>query len=169
MSTQILVRSALLLAMAIMIQSIRLIIPLPTMVSIFIIGTGVNCILALLVWSSSVSFAVGACFLLPLIAFLQGQGGGIVFFIPLIGIGNTLYILLAKKFADSKFLFILPAAVKTSFIFVCLMMTFKVLGLEGKIVEIYSFLMGWPQLVTGSLGILLARTIKFRLKVLDNK
>lgn len=167
MSTNLLVRGSLFIAIAVVIQSIRLVVPLPSAVIVFVIGTGVNSVLALLVWNSRLSFAIGACFLLPFIAFLQGQGASVPFFIPLIGIGNSMYVLLAKRFADSKWVFVLPPVAKSSFIFVCLIFTLKLLGLSGKMIEVYTFLMSWPQLLTGSLGIFLARNINLRLKVLD--
>ena len=68
-----LTRSALCLAVASIVQALRVILPLPPIASMLLIGTVVNLCLCFAVWGSGILYAGIICLLLPLFAFLQGH------------------------------------------------------------------------------------------------
>ena len=92
MQQQKLVRAALLLAIAVVIQQIRLLVPLPVLVSTLIIGTVVNACLALAARFTTLTLAMEMTILLPVIAFLQGHLL-LAILIPVVFLGNAAYIL----------------------------------------------------------------------------
>ena len=66
-----LARAAILLAIAALVQWIRLVLPLPPVVSLLLIGMVVNLCLCLSVWSSSLKLTAVSCLLL---AYVQLKG-----------------------------------------------------------------------------------------------
>ena len=111
LQTQPLVRGALLLAIALVVQQLRLIIPLPVILMTLIIGTVVNCVLVLCRWTTSKAITVAVSFALPFVAAAQGHILPPV--IPVIFMGNTLYALLSGQKDKSLYhLIIVAPAVK---------------------------------------------------------
>ena len=83
-----LVRGAMLIALTVVLQSLRLFIPLPPVASMFFIGTLVNMMLAVTVRLAGLKPALLAVVLLPFFAYLQGQLP-IPLLIPVVIGGNT--------------------------------------------------------------------------------
>ncbi len=109
--TKYLVRGALLLAIALVVQQLRLLIPLPVVVMTLIIGTVVNCVLVLCRRMTTKAITVAVSFALPFVAAAQGHILPPV--IPVIFIGNTLYALLSGlKDKPLPYLVLLVPAVK---------------------------------------------------------
>lgn len=108
--TKYLVRGALLLAIALMVQQLRLLIPLPVVVMTLIIGTVVNCVLVLCQRLTTKAIMVAVSFALPFVAAAQGHILPPV--IPVIFVGNTLYALLSglKDKPLSCLILVAPAA-----------------------------------------------------------
>lgn len=73
MNNSKLVRGALLVALALALQSLRLVLPMPQLLSTFIIGTLVHMMLVLTLQLSGLKTALLLAFLLPLTAYVQGQ------------------------------------------------------------------------------------------------
>ena len=67
------VRGAMLLATAVIVQEIRLFLPLPPLLSIFVVGTLVNAVLVVAARFTGLLAAALISFLLPVIALLQGH------------------------------------------------------------------------------------------------
>ena len=88
-----LVRGALLLAIALVVQQLRLLLPLPVVVMTLIIGTVVNGVLVLCRRTTTRAITVAVSFALPFVACAQGHILPPV--IPVIFLGNTLYALLS--------------------------------------------------------------------------
>ena len=88
-----LVRGAMLIALTVVLQSLRLFIPLPPMVSMFFIGTLVNMMLAVTVRLAGLKPALLAVVLLPFFAYLQGQLP-IPLLIPVVIGGNAVFVLI---------------------------------------------------------------------------
>ena len=88
-----LVRGAMLIALTVVLQSLRLFIPLPPMASMFFIGTLVNMMLAVTVRLAGLKPALLAVVLLPFFAYLQGQLP-IPLLIPVVIGGNAVFVLI---------------------------------------------------------------------------
>ena len=88
-----LVRGAILIALTVVLQSLRLFIPLPPMASMFCIGTLVNMMLAVTVRLAGLKPALLAVVLLPFFAYLQGQLP-IPLLIPVVIGGNAVFVLI---------------------------------------------------------------------------
>ena len=73
MNNSKLVRGALLVALALALQSLRLVLPMPQLLSTFIIGTLVHMMLVLTLQLGGLKTALLLAFLLPLTAYVQGQ------------------------------------------------------------------------------------------------
>ena len=153
-----LVRGAMLIALTVVLQSLRLFIPLPPMASMFFIGTLVNMMLAVTVRLAGLKPALLAVVLLPFFAYLQGQLP-IPLLIPVV-IGGAVFVLICH-WAWHRGLMLAPLA-KTICMFTSSLVLLKVLALPEKMVFAIGFMMGWPQMVTGICGILLARLITKR-------
>ena len=156
-----LVRGAMLIALTVVLQSLRLFIPLPPMASMFFIGTLVNMMLAVTVRLAGLKPALLAVVLLPFFAYLQGQLP-IPLLIPVVIGGNAVFVLICH-WAWHRGLMLAPLAkTKTICMFTSSLVLLKVLALPEKMVFAIGFMMGWPQMVTGICGILLARLITKR-------
>lgn len=83
--------TALLLAIALLSQSMRLIIPISPLVSLFLVGTLVSATL----YIGTVRYGAKSGLLIswatPLVAFMQGFLP-IILFIPIVAIGNSIYV-----------------------------------------------------------------------------
>lgn len=154
-----LVRGAMLIALTVVLQSLRLFIPLPPMASMFFIGMLVNMMLAVTVRLAGLKPALLAVVLLPFFAYLQGQLP-IPLLIPVVIGGNAVFVLICH-WAWHRGLMLAPLS-KTICMFTSSLVLLKVLVLPEKMVFAIGFMMGWPQMVTGICGILLARLITKR-------
>ena len=101
MNNSKLVRGALLVALALALQSLRLVLPMPQLLSTFIIGTLVHMMLVLTLQLNGLKTALLLAFLLPLTAYVQGQVL-LPFLIPVIWLGNFIFVLLVRQFKDSR-------------------------------------------------------------------
>ena len=154
-----LVRGAMLIALTVVLQSLRLFIPLPPMANMFFIGTLVNMMLAVTVRFAGLKPALLAVVLLPFFAYLQGQLP-IPLLIPVVIGGNAVFVLICH-WAWHRGLMLAPL-VKTICMLTSSLVLLKVLALPEKMIFAIGFMMGWPQMVTGICGILLARLITKR-------
>lgn len=154
-----LVRGAMLIALTVVLQSLRLFIPLPLMASMFFIGTLVNMMLAVTVRLAGLKPALLAVVLLPFFAYLQGQLP-IPLLIPVVIGGNAVFVLICH-WAWHRGLMLAPL-VKTICMLTSSLVLLKVLALPEKMIFAIGFMMSWPQMVTGICGILLARLITKR-------
>ncbi len=90
-----LTRGALLIALALVLQGLRMVIPIPgpTIVSTAIIGSLVHMMLALTLWMNGRMTALLLSFLLPITAYMQGQLL-LPILIPIVWVGNAAFVLL---------------------------------------------------------------------------
>lgn len=96
MNNKRLARGALLIALALALQALRLVIPLPQLVSTFVIGSLVHMMLALSWRLGSLGVALLLSLLLPLTAYMQGQV--MLLLIPVICLGNAAFVYLVQLF-----------------------------------------------------------------------
>ena len=156
-----LARGSVLLTMAIVAQEIRLFLPLPPLLSIIVIGTMLNAIMVIAVRYASLTSAIIISVVLPLFAFMQGHVI-IPLMIPVIFLGNFVLVLVCDKFWGKGIIIIAPV-LKTVSLYMLSRALFSMLGLQNKVVDAILLGMGWPQLITAILGIILAMQLEKRL------
>lgn len=163
MSNKIMVRGALLIAVALVLQSIRLVLPLPALLSTFIIGTLVHMMLVVTHHKSSTKAAMLLCCMLPLTAYIQGQLL-LPILIPVVAVGNLLFLLLYSKLQASSLVYAIPPVAKSVVMVVAAYLALQVMGIHPPVVtKTILFAMSVPQIVTGMAGIALAKTVLKRL------
>ena len=159
---KIYVYAAFFLAIGILLQSIRLLVPMiPGPVNMFLIGSLVNMTLLLAVLCTKNRWLASIGLLLPIVAFVQGNLP-LVFLVPIVGIGNVIYALLGYSLWQSKFVW-LAALIKPAFLTAGTLFALSLFALPPQAAAALSFMMSWPQAVTGCLGIVLAKFMLQRL------
>lgn len=168
MNNSKLVRGALLVALALALQSLRLVLPMPQLLSTFIIGTLVHMMLVLTLQLSGLKTALLLAFLLPLTAYVQGQVL-LPFLIPVIWLGNFIFVLLVRQFMDSRKLSLsIPPLAKACVMLLAAWAALSFLALPNPALrKTVMFAMSVPQLLTAVAGILLAEQVKKRLRQFD--
>lgn len=168
MNNSKLVRGALLVALALALQSLRLVLPMPQLLSTFIIGTLVHMMLVLTLQLSGLATALLLAFLLPLTAYVQGQVL-LPFLIPVIWLGNFIFVLLVRQFKDSRKLSLsIPPLAKACVMLLAAWAALSFLALPNPALrKTVMFAMSVPQLLTAVAGILLAEQVKKRLRQFD--
>lgn len=168
MNNSKLVRGALLVALALALQSLRLVLPMPQLLSTFIIGTLVHMMLVLTLQLSGLKTALLLAFLLPLTAYVQGQVL-LPFLIPVIWLGNFIFVLLVRQFKDSRKLSLsIPPLAKACVMLLAAWAALSFLALPNPALrKTVMFAMSVPQLLTAVAGILLAERVKKRLRQFD--
>ena len=163
-----LVRGALLVALALALQSLRLVLPMPQLLSTFIIGTLVHMMLVLTLQLNGLKTALLLAFLLPLTAYVQGQVL-LPFLIPVIWLGNFIFVLLVRQFKDSRKLSLsIPPLAKACVMLLAAWAALSFLALPNPALrKTVMFAMSVPQLLTAVAGILLAEQVKKRLRQFD--
>ncbi len=157
-------RGALLIALALVLQALRLVLPLPQMASTFIIGTLVHMMLALTLWLNGRTTALLLSLLLPITAYMQGQLL-LPFLVPVVWVGNTLFILLLGWLKTKRTLsLILVPFVKALVMAFGALLVLEFVHLPstttGQLVK-HSVMFGMSvmQLVTGVAGLLVSRIL----------
>ena len=168
MNNSKLVRGALLVALALALQSLRLVLPMPQLLSTFIIGTLVHMMLVLTLQLSGLKTALLLAFLLPLTAYVQGQVL-LPFLITVIWLGNFIFVLLVRQFKDSRNLSLsIPPLAKACVMLLAAWAALSFLALPNPALrKTVMFAMSVPQLLTAVAGILLAEQVKKRLRQFD--
>lgn len=168
MNNSKLVRGALLVALALALQSLRLVLPMPQLLSTFIIGTLVHMMLVLTLQLSGLKTALLLAFLLPMTAYVQGQVL-LPFLIPVIWLGNFIFVLLVRQFKDSRNLSLsIPPLAKACVMLLAAWAALSFLALPNPALrKTVMFAMSVPQLLTAVAGILLAEQVKKRLRQFD--
>lgn len=168
MNNSKLVRGALLVALALALQSLRLVLPMPQLLSTFIIGTLVHMMLVLTLQLGGLKTALLLAFLLPLTAYVQGQVL-LPFLIPVIWLGNFIFVLLVRQFKGRRKLSLLmPPLAKACVMLLAAWAALSFLALpKPALRKTVMFAMSVPQLLTAVAGILLAEQVKKRLRQFD--
>ena len=157
MSTKKLVLGGLLVAIAVILQASRLILPLPPLLTTFIIGTLVNMMLVLCVRLNGFTSAVILSILLPIFAYVQGQLV-LPMLIPVVALGNILFTYCGKSFKQGVLAYLVPPAVKAVSMCASAYVVIAFLGIESVAMQKgILFAMSVPQRVTGFTGILCAK------------
>ncbi len=141
---------------------------MPQLLSTFIIGTLVHMMLVLTLQLSGLKTALLLAFLLPLTAYVQGQVL-LPFLIPVIWLGNFIFVLLVRQFKDSRKLSLsIPPLAKACVMLLAAWAALSFLALPNPALrKTVMFAMSVPQLLTAVAGILLAEQVKKRLRQFD--
>ena len=166
MSTKSITGTGLLLAVALLAQSLRLMFPfIPNQISMFLIGSITSATFVLATWRYGWKNGLVIAWVAPVVAHLQGMLP-LPPFIFITGLGTTTYILVAHwlQHKPKLLLIIVASLVKAGVLFGGYSLFFSLFQLTPKIVNAMLFVSSWPQLVTSSLGIILALLIMKRVK-----
>ncbi len=155
------VRGAMLLAVGIVLQALRLVVPLPPMWTVFIVGTLVNMVLVLSARTVGLWPATLIAVLMPIIAYFQGQLP-LPFLIPVVALGNMVLVYLCARFWGKGIVIAAPLF-KTFILYCCSLFTLWLVSIPEKLSLFILFLMGWPQMITGILGLILAYKLQKRI------
>lgn len=165
MKNRTMVRGALLIALTLVLQSLRLFMPLPLLVSTFLIGSLVHMMLVLTLKLNGRTTSILLGILLPLTAYAQGQLA-LPFLIPVVWLGNIFFVAANFIFAGRKFMeLFLPPLCKGAVMLVAAWLVLCVLELANSALRnTIIFAMSVPQVLTGIIGTLLARKFANRLQ-----
>ncbi len=152
-----LARAAVLLAIAVLIQQLRIFIPLPPIMGIAIIGTIVNLVLVLAARTIPLRLALGITLLLPMLAYVQGHLFLLVQ-IPAVFLGNASYVLLSKKLGENIFLWLAPL-VKAVIIALGVFWGAAFFGVGEQVGKQFVLVTFGTQFITGLLGLWLGKII----------
>lgn len=164
-SSQIITRTALLLSLTLIFQSLRFFIPLPPFLSIFIIGSLVNASLLVAAQKAGLLPAIIIATVAPVVAYFQGQLPLPVFIVP-VALGNVAYIslfLTGSKWGHIPGV-LLATLSKTGILYGVFTWLLTFIAIPPKLAVSLMLAMGWPQLVTGILGGFLAFLVVKRIK-----
>lgn len=161
-SLRLLVRGALLLAIGALSQQLRLVLPLPVPVMTLLIGTLVNAVLVLAGRYTTRLLAWVICVALAVIAFFQGHILGPV--VPVIALGNGMYVELTRSFIRGPALFLGAPLGKALVLGIGMVGAFHLLQLPWAAISKTLALFLPLQLATGILGLMLAKGVEKRLQ-----
>lgn len=166
-------RGALFLALAVALQGLRLVLPLPLFLGTFLIGTLVSMMLIVTVKACGLGPALFLSCLLPVTAYLEGQLA-LPFLIPVVMLGNSVFcavFLCVKKFGAEESAFhryavsLLPPLVKAACMFLSARLLLQLFQIEDSALKSTVLTaMSLPQFVTGCAGLWLAERL---LRLLD--
>jgi len=173
-NVRILTRTAVLIALTLVFQNLRLIPVIGSgPQSQYIVGSLVNATLIIAVGTVNIYAAMTVGIIAPVVAYMQGQLPAILpYMIPIVAIGNIVYVfmyyLLEKK---SVFAGIISGAVvKFAFLFFAVRIMLNLVknmlpeNMFNKVAATLSAGFSWPQLVTALLGGIIAVIIIKALK-----
>lgn len=163
MEQKVLTRSALLIAVGLILQSIRLLIPMPLQVSTFVIGILVHIalLLTLKLGSRYAAFLLGC--LLPVTAYLQGQLA-LPLLIPVVMAGNVFFIDLYYRLEQLKLRYLIPFA--KAWLMACgLFVVLQFIKLPNSAIKVLLYAMTVPQIITGFAGLYFSEQLLQRFKL----
>lgn len=162
---QRLTRAALLLAIMLIFQSIRLFVPVPPVISMFVIGSAVNACLLLAVERASWRLALVLAVIAPGIAYLQQVLPLPIFILP-VAAANSAYVLgyhMGNRFFGYWPAVGIAAVAKAAAMFAIVIWVIQWVELPVKVAAALSAMFGWPQLITGLGGGIIGYVILKRL------
>lgn len=159
-----LTRAALLLALMVVLQSIRLLVPVPPFVSMFVIGSAVNACLLLAVEKTGWRFALVLAVTAPAVAALQQFLPSPLFIFP-VAAANIIYVTGYRALLKTNrwLAVVVAAALKMLGMYMAISIVLEVAELSDKLAAGLKMMFGYPQLITGAIGGVLCYVIVNRL------
>lgn len=157
-------RLALLVALMLIFQSLRLLLPVPPFVSVFVIGSLVNACLLAAVETAGWRLALVPAVVAPVVAYMQ-QLLPLPVLIPPIAAANGAYALGYNVLSGRSRLWAVVLATGAKFAVVYLMVRGVLVHIQlpEKAAAILMMTLGWPQIITGLAGGILYLAIRRRL------
>lgn len=156
-NVRLIVRTAVMLALLVVLQAAT------KAAGQFVTGSCVNAVLAVSAWMCGVWGALAVAVLSPFAAFLLGVGPQLIAVVPVIAVGNAVYVLiLSRACAPKGRLIASPIAAVAKFLTLYLLVVkllCSVLPLSQKQIIMFSTMFSWPQLVTALIGAAVALLI----------
>lgn len=156
-NVRLIVRTAVMLALLVVLQAAT------KAAGQFVTGSCVNAVLAVSAWMCGVWGALAVAVLSPFAAFLLGVGPQLIAVVPVIAVGNAVYVLiLSRARAPKGRLIASPIAAAAKFLTLYLLVVkllCSVLPLSQKQIIMFSTMFSWPQLVTALIGAAVALLI----------
>lgn len=151
MSTKFITRTAIILALTILFQSIGRIIPLGQM-NQFVTGSLVNACLLIAAASTGIWGGAAVSLLAPFGAILTGAAVPLPF-APFIAVGNFILVLMFIIFKKKHIFGIASGAVlKFGFLFAAINLFVSILKMPSAKANLMIIAFSWPQLVTAVIG-----------------
>lgn len=172
---QYITRTAILLALALLFQMMRLFIPgIPQQASQYLIGTLVNTCLYIAAMNVGFWSGLAISILTPVIAAIQGFLPFPIL-VPFVAIGNALLVVLQvliTKRLKKQWGYFIAAACASTAKFVFLLLTVSAgaagfLGIPAAAASVISLDFSYPQIITAVLGAIVAMPIIFALQRID--
>lgn len=154
-----LVRTGLLIAILILLQTVT------KAGGQFVTGSCVNAVLAVAVLTCGITSGLTVALLSPFMAFVLGIGPALIYIVPAIAVGNTVFVLLLYLFYSKKIwtqVAALFVAAVTKFIVLFSLVAVllcNILPLKPMQIKTFQAMFSWPQLVTALIGGALALAI----------
>ena len=146
--------SGLLLALMIIFQSLRLMMPIPPFANTFLIGSLVHACLIICLFRFGVRYSLLLGIIAPIIAFLQGMLPALPLVIPVVA-GNAAYLTVSYVL-DFKLprigAIVIASVCKALILYGLIHLFLQWLLLPAPVAKALLFVMSWPQIITGSLG-----------------
>lgn len=167
MKTHQLTRTALLLALTLFFQSLRLLLPLPPISSVFVIGILVNCCLLIAARTAGLTAALFISFIAPIVAYLQQLLPLPIFILP-VACGNiTLVVLYHILGPKDSWIPLASAAIGKCIVlyssFTWLLTHF--IQLSPEMMKAMLWAMSWPQALTAFAGGIVAEFVVKRINL----
>ncbi|MGI6189344.1 MAG: ECF transporter S component [Clostridiales bacterium] len=153
-------RTAILLALAVLFQSLRLFIPIPAAVDQYLVGSLVNMCLVVAAVIVGIQGGLIVAVLTPVIAFLQNVLANPVL-VPFVALGNAAIVVVAALlYKRNKYVSIILGALSKFIVLYITVVHIAIPVLLGnmppQMKELMSLRFSWPQLVTALVGSWLA-------------
>ena len=160
----VLTRTALMLAITLIFQSLRLFIPIPPLFSTFLIGSLVNATLLISLGAAGYLPAMFLSIITPIVAYFQQMLLLPVFIAP-VAAANIIYVSLYALIKPKSEIFAAGAAAsaKAVMLYMAFVWLLGWLNIPAKAAANLMFIMSWPQLVTALIGAAIAREVTRRL------
>ncbi len=164
-----LVRTALLIAILITLQA------LTKAGGQFVTGSCVNAVLAVAVLTCGLASGLTVALLSPFMAFLLGIGPQLIYIVPAIAVGNTVFVTLLHFLYKAKIInriIALAVASLTKFTALYLLVSVllcNILPLKPPQITTFQAMFSWPQLITALIGGAVAMAIVPVIKKAVNK
>lgn len=158
--TQRLATAALLLSLMVLSQSLRLFIPIPMLINTFLIGSLVNGCFILTFLRCGFSYALVLAIIAPVIAAMQGFLISPLLIFP-VALGQIIYLsafayLTKLHFIKLRANIFVPAILKAGALYFLMNAVLGWLQIPLNIRQPLLLVMSWPQVITGTFGILFA-------------
>jgi len=168
-NVQVLTRTAVLIALTLVFQNLRLIPIIGTGPhSQYIVGSLVNAALIVAVGTVNIYAAVTIGVIAPVVAFIQGQLPPLLpYMIPIVAVGNIVYVLLYYVLNKKNTWAGIIVGAVAKFVFLFLAVRIMLHAVKGKLPEnvfgkisaTLSAGFSWPQLITALIGGFIAITV----------